>query len=110
MADALPRHRFEVFIVFVKLSSFTQEEVDRIRRLNNDYHRRAVILTARELEPYRLFERTQQELGMEFRSMLAEDLPSITDQIYFVPRSIAGTSEAPAPPPSLGPRASGGEN
>ena len=84
VADAFPRHRFRVYILFAKLASFTQEEIALARSLNGKYEQRVILLTDRELEPYRIYERTKKELGtVEFHASRAEDLAMATAAIYF---------------------------
>jgi len=61
VADALPKERFSTYIVLAKLCPFTSEEIALAKTLNDRYHRRAILLTARELEPYHFYERTQIE-------------------------------------------------
>jgi hypothetical protein len=60
IADALPSHRFETFIIFARLSPFTAEELALARTLNGPYAHRVILLTDRELEPYHLYERTKE--------------------------------------------------
>ena len=82
-ADALPKDRFETYILLAKLAPFTASEVELARSLNGPYQRRVIMLTARELEPYHLLERTQKELGVSSHGGSAEELANITTQIYF---------------------------
>jgi hypothetical protein len=89
-ADALPRKRFETFIVLAKLCPFTADEIALAKTLNDKYRRRAILLTARELEPYHFFDRTKLEFkGIDPYADSAEDLARATDLMYFedAPRS-----------------------
>jgi len=83
VADALPVSRFVTYIVFAKLAPFTAEETALIRTLNGPYQRRVILLTARELEPYHIYERSESELGRAAYATSAEDLANVTAQIYF---------------------------
>lgn len=84
VADALPQNRFDVFIVLAKLAPFSADEIALARALNSKpWMRRVIMLTARELEPYHLFERTNAELSLDFRCSTAEDLANATHDIYF---------------------------
>jgi hypothetical protein len=47
-----------MYIVLAKLCPFTPEEIALAKTLNDRYRRRAILLSARELEPYPLYERT----------------------------------------------------
>lgn len=85
IADAFPNDRFNVYVIFSKLGSFTTDELARARQLNNQYQRRVILFTARELEPYHLYERTAQEYKIAPYAVSFEDMANITDQIFFQP-------------------------
>jgi len=42
-----------------------------------------ILLTARELEPYRIYERTKKELSIESYGNSPQELAKVTSQIYF---------------------------
>jgi hypothetical protein len=48
------------------------------------------MLTARELEPYHLYERTQKETGITAHGISPDELAAVTTQLYF-------TDPPPAP-------------
>jgi len=84
VAEALPNKRFNVFIVLAKLAPFSPEEIALAKALNSEpWTRRVIMLTARELEPYRLFARTNVDLGLKLKHGSAEDLANATYDIYF---------------------------
>jgi hypothetical protein len=83
VADALPPRRFETYIVFAKLAPFTPEEVALVKTLNGPYQNRVILLTARELEPYHIYERTEAELGNQSYGNTPEELAGVTARIYF---------------------------
>jgi len=84
VADALPLQRFKTFIVLAKLCPFTAGEIALAKTLNGQYQQRAILLTARELEPYHLFERTSREFpSIGALSQSVEDLANATDTMYF---------------------------
>lgn len=85
VAAAFPASRFDVFVILAKLTDFTQDEIDCAVALNDEYHRRVILLTARELEPYHLYERTAKELNVDEIAVSFEDMANITHQIYFQP-------------------------
>lgn len=85
VADAFPRERFNVFVIFSKLMPFSQEELKRIRQLNNEYHRCVILFTDRELEPYFLYERTAQEFKIDRHAVSFEDMAKITEQVFLQP-------------------------
>jgi len=85
IATAFPVARFDVFVILAKLTDFTQDEISRAAMLNDEYHRRVILLTTRELEPYHLYERTANELKVDKIAVSFEDMANITHQIYFQP-------------------------
>jgi hypothetical protein len=84
VAAALPRDRFETFILLAKLAPFTAQEIALARTLNAEHQLRVIMLTARELEPYSVFERTRKEFPHinEYGSS-PENMALVTAQIYF---------------------------
>lgn len=83
VADSLPRKRFKTFVLLSKLAPFTSEEIERARALNDEYRRRAILLTARELEPYFMYERTKAEFQINEYAVTPEDLAQTTHEMYF---------------------------
>ncbi|MGH8579870.1 MAG: hypothetical protein ACREVK_07060 [Gammaproteobacteria bacterium] len=83
VADAFPRDRFNVYVVFSKLAPFTPEELAHIRGVNEQYRRRAILFTARELEPYHLYDRTSQEFKIDRYAVTFEDMANVTEQVFF---------------------------
>jgi hypothetical protein len=83
VADALPSKRFESFFLFAKLSPFEQEEIDVAKTLNDQWRRRVILLTARELEPWHIYQRTNVELKIEAHGGSTEQLANTTAHIYF---------------------------
>lgn len=83
VADSLPRHRFQTFVLLSKLAPFTPEEIEKARTLNDKYHSRAILLTARELEPYMLYERTKAQFDIRGYAGTLEELAEATSAMYF---------------------------
>ncbi len=83
VAAAFPSERFEVFVILTKLTAFTSDEVKHAAALNDKYNNRAILLTARELEPYFLYDRTSKEFIINRIAVSFEDMAIITHQIYF---------------------------
>lgn len=83
VADAFPRNRFKTFVLLAKLSPFTPEEIERAKTLNDKYQARAILLTARELEPYHIYERTKREFDIKGYGSTPEDLALATVKMYF---------------------------
>jgi len=84
IADAFPKDRFDVFILFAKLSPFTPDEIAHARTLNAQYEYRVMLLTDQELEPYHLYERRAGELGTEQYATNPKDVARVTHRLYFM--------------------------
>jgi hypothetical protein len=54
-----------------------------IKDLNEPFQQRVILLTARELEPYHIYDRTQKELGIESHGGSPRELAHVTSHIYF---------------------------
>ena len=94
VADALWRRRFDPFILYAKLSPFTAEEIDLARTLNSGHDPRVILLTPRELEPYRIYERAPVgSLRHEYTST-PEDLAEATVSLFFRNSPTAGNNPA----------------
>lgn len=79
----MPAKRVKTFLLVSKLSSFTDEEITCAKSLNTEYKQRAILLTARELEPYHLYERMKAGFDIDRYAGSPEDLAKATAKIYF---------------------------
>lgn len=52
VAETFDPDRFSVYIVFAKLTVFSEDEIEAIRSVNESPYLRAIMLTTDELEPY----------------------------------------------------------
>ena len=70
--------------MLAKLCLFTPDEIALAKALNDEYRRRVIVLTARELQPFYFYERTKLEYGgiNEYGST-AQDLANNTAETYF---------------------------
>jgi hypothetical protein len=82
-ADAFPAERFNVFIALAKISPFTENEIALAKQLNNEYRRRAILMTARDLEPYELYANAKDPGGHNFFVTSMIDAANYTHQTYF---------------------------
>lgn len=99
VANALPEKRFETFVLLAKLCPFTQEEIAAAKTLNGRHHQRAILLTERELEPWRIYQRTKAELKIDAYASSPEQLARATATIYFTePAQPAAAPTAPDTP------------
>lgn len=83
IADALPSRRFKTFVLLSQIAPFSKEVIENARTLNDEYRRRAILLTARELEPYFIYERNEAELGGKAYGGTPEDMAEVTEKLYF---------------------------
>lgn len=83
VADALPVHRFNTFILFAKLSNFTPDEIGVVKALNDEQRHRVILLTDRELEPYRIYERTKHEYQIDEHANTPQRLADNTAKVFF---------------------------
>jgi hypothetical protein len=83
VADAIPRKRFETYILLSKLGPFSPEEAALASTLNGEHQQRVIMLTARELEPYHFFERTKKEFSIDEYGHSPAQLANATALIYF---------------------------
>jgi hypothetical protein len=83
VAGALPEGRFDVFYVLTKLADFTAAELALTQSFNDRYHARAILLTARELEPYHIYDRAPDEKAKKSYASSAQELANITRHLYF---------------------------
>jgi len=91
VADAFPKERFDVFILFSKLNDFSNEEIERCRKAQDTYRKRVIMLTDRELEPYFIYERTEKEFAIDKHAISLDDLAKNTAVIFFAPQPTSAT-------------------
>jgi len=87
VANAIPSHRFDTFVLLSRLSPFSEEEIALAKTLNDEFVLRVIMLSARELEPYHIYDRVKRELTIEVHSYSPEELAKATKQIYFSSRA-----------------------
>ena len=99
VADVFPKDRYDVYVVFARLTPFSDEEVEHIKRVNGPHDRRAIMLTDRELEPYFIYERTAQEFNVSNAPVSFADMVIATAHVFFEPRRRAPDPGTSAPQP-----------
>ena len=82
VAEAFPSDRFKSFVIFSKLTDFTQEEIRLAYMVNDKFNRRAILLTPRELEPYHLYERSPEGPGRSRHVFDFKDMADITQELF----------------------------
>jgi hypothetical protein len=72
----------ESYICFSKIGEYSEEEIERIKRLENERPGRVIILSERELEPYFPFKRASEEFDISSSAVSLSDLADKTSKIY----------------------------
>jgi hypothetical protein len=80
VADAFPSRRLNVFVLFAKTGTFSDEEIAACGRAQDKWHSRVIVLSKNELEPYHIYDRHQEEPRL--RATGLEDLAAITTHLY----------------------------
>lgn len=88
IADSLPKKRFKTFVVLSQIAPFTAEEIEIAKTLNDQYHQRAILLSANELEPYYIRERPKGDSDKDLKWYSPEEMAASTAVIYFSPKSV----------------------
>lgn len=83
VANAIPASTFAAYMLYAKLVPFTAAEIEVAREMNAGPCFRVILLTARELEPYFMFERLEAERGIKSHAGSAAELAKMTHAVYF---------------------------
>jgi hypothetical protein len=83
IADTFPSVQYNVYIVFSKLASFSEEEIEIIKSANSKHHMRVIMFTERELEPHFIYERTAKEFDIAQTATSLSDMAVATSRIFF---------------------------
>ena len=86
VAEVLEKKGIQVFVIFAKMSDFTPDELERCKVINDKYMRRLILFTARELEPYHLYEKTEKEFDIKRYAVSFEDMVNITQTVFYEKR------------------------
>lgn len=95
VAESFPKEKFDVFLIFAKLTDFSSEELSYIKEANGDNgvrYQRTILLTTRELEPWFVYERTEKEFEINRHAVSFEDLAEVTQIVFFEERRKAQPS------------------
>jgi hypothetical protein len=83
LINAIPRGLAEGYVMFAKTDTFTPEEVALARTLNDQHSYRVILWSRDELEPYHVYERSEQKLGQLARAFSLSDMALATHQLWF---------------------------
>ena len=82
LAQRLGASGLEVFVLFAKLGPFTEGEIALAKTLNGRWQHRVILLTNRELEPYHLYERHEEDQGGRLFGSRIQDLALNSERIF----------------------------
>jgi hypothetical protein len=85
LADAVPSDLADAFILFAKTDAFTENEIRLAQTLNSEHHRRVILWSRDELEPFHLYERSEARLGQQQLATTLGDMANVTAQLWFPP-------------------------
>jgi hypothetical protein len=83
LANAIPKHLGQCFILFSKTEAFTPDEVALARTLNSQHERRVILWSQEELEPYFLYERAADRLGQSHYATTLTEMANVTHELWF---------------------------
>ncbi|AJR23110.1 hypothetical protein [Sphingobium sp. YBL2] len=83
VAKAFPTDRFDVFLIFSKMADFSEEEAKWIAAANDEYVRRAIMLTPRELDSWHPYERAAELFDIDRTIIDLEGMANATHRIFF---------------------------
>jgi hypothetical protein len=87
VADSFPHEQFESYVIFSKTAPFTPEDIENCRQAQPKNQRfRVIMLSNRELEPNRLYERTSQDYEIRSLTRSLSNMAEVTHAVYFAPR------------------------
>ena len=86
VAGKLDTIGLKVFLLLSKTAAFSQEEIDRCKRIRERATGGTILLSARELEPYFMYERADKEFRVETHGVSFDDMVEATRRIYFEPQ------------------------
>jgi hypothetical protein len=83
VADTFPPEKYDVFVVFSKLTDFEDDEIEHIKQVNERHRKRSIMFTEREIEPYFIYERTEKEFDIQRTAVSFNDMATVTDRVFF---------------------------
>ena len=96
VADALEKIGVETFVIFSKLSNFSDEELKLCLSVNDKHTKRLILLTTRELEPYFIYEKTSKEFEFNEYSSSFGEMTLVTEAVFYEKRQKKPATEAEA--------------
>lgn len=82
LAQRLETAGLDVFALFAKLGPFADGEIALAKTMNGRWQHRVVLLTNRELEPYHVYERHEQDQGARLFGSRIQDFALNSERIF----------------------------
>jgi hypothetical protein len=83
VAEAFPEERIKIYIIFSKLTDFSDAEIERCKKANGKYYNRAIMFTDRELEGWFIYKEAEKIYDIRSSGVTWEGLTENTDIIFF---------------------------
>jgi hypothetical protein len=83
LADAIPRDLADTFIMFAKTDAFTPDEIALAKTLNTPHRQRVILWSRDELEPFYVYERSEDKLSQSVYATTLTDVARVTPQLWF---------------------------
>lgn len=83
LADAIPAEIAQAYIMFAKTDTFTAEEVALAKSLNSPGKQRVILWSRDELEPYLVYERSQDRVPNYVCGSSLADMVTATNILFF---------------------------
>ena len=82
VADTLSNSKLDCYIIFSKTSPFTPEDVNNCRLANQPGRNRVIMLSDRELEPDRIYEKSSENFEIRRHGTTLQDMAFATHNIF----------------------------
>lgn len=92
VADKLEAVGLKGFLLFSKTTHFSPQEIDRCKNARPRAFGGTILLSARELEPYFMYERASKQFHLNTHGVSFDAMVQATRDIYFQPRPRASGS------------------
>jgi hypothetical protein len=83
LSDAVRGNLAQSFILFSKTGNFSPDEIELAKTLNTGKHKRVILWSNEELEPFGVYERSKEKLGNKWHPISLTDMAEITQRLYF---------------------------
>lgn len=82
LAEAIPSHLADVFVLFAKADAFTENEIALAQQFNTKHKYRVILWSDRELEPYHVYERSKDTDGKDIYATSLTEMALVTHKLW----------------------------